>query len=100
MMASPSGRGDTGRRCITVVAVGDDGTVERRFTINPDGNYAAKLNTLRGRTVDAYVESYEERPRTVNLSDWPLIGGERSVHGVEGATFVFPVETTGKERAT
>lgn len=79
------------RRAIEVVALGDDGEVERRFTINPD-HREQKLDVLRGWTADAYACAYGNRPRVVNVSDWPLLPDGKPVHGVEGATFAFPAE--------
>lgn len=83
------------RRYITVVAVGDDGTCERRWTIDPE-HREAKLDMLRGWTGDAYESIYGTRPRGVRVSDWPQIGGEAHVHGVENATFRFPEGVTAR----
>jgi transposase len=83
---------------VSVVAVGDDGHVEMRYTINPDDR-ERKLDILRNATADAYERIYKGRPRRINVSDWPLLGGEigkaageQPVHGVENATFAFPEE--------
>jgi hypothetical protein len=77
------------RRYITLVVSGDDGDVERRYTINAEDR-AAKLDVLRGWASADYESLYGFRPRDVNVSDWPLLGGERPVHGVENVTFRFP----------
>jgi hypothetical protein len=76
------------RRYITVFAVGDDGNVERRWTISAMTDL--KLAWMRYWTAEVYVETFHERPRSVNVSDWPLLGSEQAAHGVEGATFAFP----------
>lgn len=79
----------TGRRYITVIAVGNDGNVERRWTIS--GTTEAKLTQLRIWTAEAYAETFGEPPRAININDWPVLGTEQHVHGVEGATFKFPI---------
>lgn len=45
-----------------------------------------------------YAEMYGEQPRSLNVLDWPVLGGERQVHGVEGATFASPPGMTLKRR--
>ncbi len=80
----------TGRRHVTVIAVGNDGNVERRWSVG--GTTEHKLAWMRYWTADAYANQFGEQPRAVNFNDWPLIGGERHVHGVEGSTFAFPAE--------
>ena len=88
-MPDSSPHGSTGRRYITVFAVGNDGNVERRWTIS--GTTEHKLAWMRHWTADAYANQFGEQPRAVNVNDWLLLG-EMPVHGVEGSTVQFPTD--------